>query len=257
MYPDEKKDETTTETVSNAAESGEEQDGPEGLDASGLPDEDMELSPEDMAAAEDYENDRVAELEAEIAELKDKLLRTLAESENVRRRAERDREDASKYAIANFAREMLSVSDNLRRALDSLGDDARSENETLKSLVVGVEMTEREMLNAFGRIGIKPIAAKGKKFDHNFHEAMFEIEDKEKPSGTVIQEVQTGYMLNDRLLRPAKVGISKGGATARPDDAVKDDEPNPDNTTKELSKAYEKQADQKASPSGSSLDEEL
>ncbi len=253
MTPDEKKDETDN----NPAENGDENDVLPDLEALDMPDENMELSPEDMAAAQDYDNDRIAELEAEIADLKDKLLRTLAESENVRRRAARDREDASKYAIAGFAREMLSVSDNLRRALESVGEDARGENETLESLVVGVEMTEREMLNAFGRIGIKPIVTQGKKFDHNFHEAMFEVEDKDKPSGTIVQEIQAGYMLNDRLLRPAKVGISKGGPVVKRDDAAKGDESQAERKAKELSQAYKKQTDKKASPSGSSLDEEL
>lgn len=151
---------------------------------------------------------------AEASELKDKLLRALAESENVRRRAQRDREDASTYAIANFAREMLKVADNLRRALDSIGDEARRESESVESLVVGIEMTEREMLNAFERVGIKPIQALGKRYDHNFHEAMFDVEDTTQPAGTIVQVLEGGYMLGERLLRPAKVGMAKGGPAA-------------------------------------------
>ena len=160
--------------------------------------------------------ERIAELEAEVADLKDKLLRALAEVENVRRRAEKEREDAAKYAIANFARDMLSVADNLRRALESIDAKTRAGDEAVENLAVGVEMTERLMMNAFERAGIKPIEALDRRFDHNLHEAMFELEDKEKPAGTVVQVMQTGYTLGDRLLRPAKVAVAKGGPKAGP-----------------------------------------
>src|SRR3989338_5033979 len=141
---------------------------------------------ESAAAAGDSANAEVAgKPEAEIAELKDKLLRAMAESENVRRRAERDRENASKFAIAGFAREMLQVNDNLRRALGSVYKDARKESDALENLVVGLELSEREIMNTFERAGIKPIDAVGKKFDPNLHEAMFEIEDGGQPAGTV------------------------------------------------------------------------
>ena len=202
---------------------------------------------------------------AEAAELKDKLLRALAETENVRRRAQRDREDASKYAIANFAREMLKVADNLRRALDSIGDEARRESESVESLVVGIEMTEREMLNAFERAGIKPIEALGQRYDHNLHEAMFDVEDATRPAGTIVQVLEGGYMLGERLLRPAKVGMAKGGpaatgamgaqesqesvATEPADEAAPP--PSVQSTT-----AYEKRPEE-SGPAGTKLDEEL
>lgn len=154
---------------------------------------------------------RLAELEAEAADLRDKLLRALAETENVRRRAQRDREEASKYAISNFAREMVGVADNLRRALEHVAPETRGQDERLDSLAAGVEMTERAMLAAFERFGVKPIEALGKLFDHNLHEAMFEVPDPSQPAGTVVQEMEKGYVLEDRLLRPARVGVAKGG----------------------------------------------
>ncbi len=194
--------------------------------------------------------EREAELEAEVAEIRDKLLRALAETENVRRRAVRDREDAHRFAITGFAREMLTVTDNLRRALDSVPAEARADNEVVDSVVVGVEMTERAMLTAFEKCGIKPIDAMGQKFNHNLHEALFEIEDKDQPAGTVVQVLEAGYVLNDRLLRPAKVGVSKGGPreAAEPD---ADAEAAPESTSK-ASTAYEKPAE-----TGSQLDEKL
>ncbi|MDH5750432.1 MAG: nucleotide exchange factor GrpE, partial [Rhodospirillales bacterium] len=160
---------------------------------------------------EETDQERIIRLEAEVEEQKDKILRTLAEAENVRRRAERDKTDIAKYAIANFAREMLNVADNLRRALDSVDENQRKENEAVETLCIGVEMTEKAMLSAFEQVGIKPVEALGKRFDHNLHQALFEIEDADKPAGTVIQEIQTGYVLDARLLRPSQVGISKGG----------------------------------------------
>jgi molecular chaperone GrpE len=194
--------------------------------------------------------------QTEAVELKDKLLRALAETENVRRRAQRDREDASKYSIANFAREMLKVADNLRRALDSIDEEARSGNETVESLAVGVEMTEREMLNDFERVGIKPIEALGQRYDHNLHEAMFDVEDTTRPVGTIIQVLERGYMLGERLLRPAKVGVAKGGPPATADAETAADEtaaapPPPQSTT-----AYDKRPE-KVDPAGSKLDEKL
>lgn len=198
------------------------------------------------AAAEPDPEARVGALEAEVADLKDKLLRALAEAENVRRRAERDKIEISKYAVAGFAREILPVADNLRRALESMDEGTRKQNEAVETLVVGVEMTERDMLNAFERFRITPIDALGQKFDHNLHEAMFETEDKDQPEGTVVQVLQTGYMLNDRLLRPAKVGVSKGGPQAAP-------EAKP--ALKGPAAAYEKQAEQQGDATGSKIDE--
>lgn len=149
---------------------------------------------------------------AEVAEYKDKALRAVAEMENYRRRADKEREDVAKYAIANFAREMLPVADNLRRALDSQPTTDGDAAPLLKAFVAGVELTERELLAAFERFGIKKIAPLGEKFDHNFHQAMFELEDLSQPPGIVVQVMQPGYVLKDRLLRPALVAVSKGGA---------------------------------------------
>jgi molecular chaperone GrpE len=151
---------------------------------------------------------RVAALETELAEQKDRLLRALAETENVRRRAQREREDASKYAVAGFAKELLSVADNLRRALDSL-PEAEAKDERTRSLLAGVEATERELLNIFERHGIRRIDPSGERFDHNFHQAIFEAERPGKPAGVVIEVLQPGYVLHDRLLRPAMVGVAK------------------------------------------------
>lgn len=159
---------------------------------------------------------RIAELEAQVAEANDRTLRALAEAENVRRRAERDKQDASKYAIASFAREILSVGDNLRRALDSIDAEARKSSEAVETLVTGVEMTERDLISALERSGITRIDPLGQRFDSNAHEALFEIPDESKPQGTVAQVIEVGYILNDRLLRPAKVGVTKGGPKPEP-----------------------------------------
>jgi molecular chaperone GrpE len=153
---------------------------------------------------------RVTELEAELADHKDRLLRALAETENVRRRAQREREDASKYALAGFAKDLLSAADNLRRALESL-PEAEAKDERTRSLLAGVAATERELLGVFERHGIRRIDPKGERFDHNLHQAIFEAERPDQPSGSVIEVLQPGYVLHDRLLRPAMVGVAKGG----------------------------------------------
>ena len=157
---------------------------------------------------------RIAELEAELAAAKDQMLRALAEAENTRRRAERDRQEATKYGAVGIARDLLSVSDNLRRALEALPEDARDSEGWARDLITGVELIEREFLDAFGKHGVVKMEPLGQPFDHNFHQAMFEMEDLEKPSGTVVQQMQPGYRLHDRLLRAAMVGVSKGGPKA-------------------------------------------
>ncbi|MFP6744042.1 MAG: nucleotide exchange factor GrpE, partial [Alphaproteobacteria bacterium] len=159
-------------------------------------------------AAEESTEDEVERLADEVAELNDKLLRAVAETENLRRRTTREREETSKYAVTGFARDLLSVADNLRRALDSLSDEIRGD-EALGGLISGVEMTERELLNAFERHGIKCIDPEGEKFDHNFHQAMFEVESTGQPAGTIVQVMEPGYVIAERLLRPAMVGIAK------------------------------------------------
>lgn len=161
------------------------------------------------AEAEAEEAGEVARLQAEVDDLKDQLLRALAETENVRRRGERERQDAAKYAVAPLAKDLLGVADNLRRAVESAPAKEEVADETLKTLLTGVEMTERELSEVFRRYGIEPIEALGRKFDPHRHEAMFEVPDSGQPAGTVVQVLQTGYMLHDRLLRPARVGVAK------------------------------------------------
>ena len=161
------------------------------------------------------EPDPIEVLKAENAELKDKFLRLAAEMDNLRRRTERDVKDAKTYSVAAFARDMLSVSDNLRRGLEAVPAEARASGEAgLMALVEGVEMTERAMLAALERHGVKKLEPAGQKFDPHFHQAMFEVPNTELPNNTVIQVVQDGYVIGDRVLRPAMVGVSKGGPKA-------------------------------------------
>ena len=152
-------------------------------------------------------------LRAENAELKDRVLRTHAEMENLRKRTERDVADTRSYAIAGFARDMLSATDALSRALLVLPAEARESGDaTTKSLIEGIEMTEREMQRLLAKHGVKPIEAEGQKFDPHKHQAMFEVPDSSRPEGTVVQVVQTGFAIGERVLRPAMVGVAKGGA---------------------------------------------
>ena len=153
--------------------------------------------------------DALAASQAEAAALKDQLLRALAEAENVRRRAQRDREEAGKYAITAFARELVGVADNLQRAIAAIPAEALANDEALKNLATGVEMTERQLLSAFERFHLRRIEPLGEKFDSNLHQAMFELPAPGQPSGTVVQVLQPGYVLHDRLIRPAMVGVAK------------------------------------------------
>ncbi len=150
----------------------------------------------------------------EVREMKEQLLRAVAEAENVRKRAKREVEDAAKYSIASFARDLISVLENLQRASESIPPEARSENEMLKTLGEGVDLTLKELLNTFEKHGITRINPLGEKFDHNLHQAVVQIEDPSHPPGTVVQVMQSGYVLNDRLLRPAMVGVAKAPANA-------------------------------------------
>ena len=145
----------------------------------------------------------------EAAQLKDQLLRALAETENVRRRAQREREDAGKYAIANFARDVLQVSDNLHRALEAIPAAALAEDEALRNLHEGVSATERQLAAALERQAVKRVWPLGEKFDANLHQAMVEIPTADQLPGTVVQVMQAGYVIHDRLLRPALVGVAK------------------------------------------------
>ena len=166
------------------------------------------------AAADTDLAEQLARAEAEVARLKDDYLRALAETENVRRRGVRDREEASQYAVAGFARDMLAVADNLHRALASVDGDARAADPALDALMSGVEMTERELASALERHGVKRIEAEGQPFDPHFHEALFEIPNVDVPNSTVLQVLSQGYTLNERILRPARVGVSRGGPKA-------------------------------------------
>lgn len=149
-------------------------------------------------------------LEAEVAELKDQLLRAVAEMENIRRRAAREKLEASKYAIASLARDLLAVPDTLDRAVASIPQDVRAQD-GVASLIEGMELTQRQLLGIFERHGVKPIHPMGEKFDPNFHQAMFEAPDTGQADGTIVQILQAGYVIGDRLLRPAMVGVAKGG----------------------------------------------
>lgn len=156
--------------------------------------------------------------EAQIAKLTDQLLRALAEAENMRRRSQREIEDARKYAVANFARDVLTVADNLRRALDAVPDDAAA-SEDLKALSEGVSLTERELLAMMERHGIRKVNPMGEKFDPNLHQAMFEADTPGTDPGTVIEVAQAGFVIGERLLRPAMVGVAKKPPKAAPADA--------------------------------------
>ena len=163
------------------------------------------------------EGEEVAALRAEVAELKNKLLRSLAEMENLRRRTEREIVDARQYAVANFARDMLTVSDNLRRAIDAVPKELRDGSDpALSALIEGVEVTERGLQQSLAKFGVRRIETKGQRFDPGMHQAMFEVETGDVPPGAVAEEVQAGYAIGERVLRPALVGIAKRGATPQP-----------------------------------------
>lgn len=190
--------------------------------------EDNKLTPEaandtapDMqsdTATDAADADPVETLRTENAELRDRLLRSVADMENLRKRTEREIGDTRSYAIAGFARDMLTATDSLSRALMMLPHEAReAADATTKSLIEGIEMTEREMQRLLAKHGVKPIEAEGQKFDPHKHQAMFEVPDPTRPEGTVVQVVQAGFAIGDRVLRPAMVGIAKGGgATGQP-----------------------------------------
>lgn len=169
------------------------------------------------------EVDPVEALRTENAELRDRLLRTVAEMENLRKRTERDVADTRSYAIAGFARDMLSATDALSRALLVLPAEARDSGDaTVTSLIEGIEMTEREMQRLLAKHGVRPIEAEGQKFDPHRHQAMFEVPDPSRPEGTVVQVVQAGFAIGDRVLRPAMVGVAKGGPSHAPADEAVD-----------------------------------
>ncbi|QOZ06214.1 nucleotide exchange factor GrpE [Bradyrhizobium sp. CCBAU 51765] len=166
---------------------------------------------------DDPEPGSVEALQKEAAEARDRMLRTLAEMENLRKRTTKEVADARLYGITGFARDVLDIADNLQRALDAVPAEARAAADPgLTSLIEGVELTERSLLNALEKHGVKKFDPQGQKFDPNFQQAMFEVPDASVPSGTVVQVVQAGYTIGERVLRPALVGVAKGGAKAAP-----------------------------------------
>lgn len=194
-------------------------------DSKPAPEAANDTAPEVKAeAAEAAAPDPVETLKAENSELRDRLLRSAADMENLRKRTEREIGDTRSYAIAGFARDMLTATDSLSRALMMLPHEAReAADATTKSLIEGIEMTEREMQRLLAKHGVKPIEAEGQKFDPHKHQAMFEVPDPTRPEGTVVQVVQTGFAIGDRVLRPAMVGIAKGGgATGQPAEGTVD-----------------------------------
>ena len=166
---------------------------------------------------DDPEEGSVEALTKEAAEARDKMLRTLAEMENLRKRTAKEVADARSYGITGFARDILDIADNLQRALDAVPAELKaSADPALKSFIEGVELTERSLLNTLEKNGVKKFDPSGEKFNPNFQQAMYEVPDTSVPSGTVVQVVQAGFMIGERVLRPALVGVSKGGAKAAP-----------------------------------------
>jgi molecular chaperone GrpE len=176
------------------------------------------LAPTENSAELEQMRAVIKGLQDELDKMKDQALRALAEAENARKRAVKEREDAQRFAITSFAKDLLSVADNLRRALDAIPAEAMTADPHLKNLNDGVEATEREMLKGFEKAGIKKIYPMDEPFNPNFHEVMFEAPGTGKPAGTVVQVMEAGYVLNDRLLRPARVAVAKdeGQGDGRP-----------------------------------------
>ncbi|MBO6783217.1 MAG: nucleotide exchange factor GrpE [Alphaproteobacteria bacterium] len=176
----------------------------------------------DPGAAVAGADDRTAELEAQVAELRDQLLRAMAETENMRKRSERHVQDAHKFAVTGFARDILQVADNLERALDAVPEERRDEHELLGVLAEGVKAVQASFFQVMEANHIKRLDPMGEAFDPNMHEAMFEVPGTDLPNGTVAQVIQPGYQLHDRLLRPARVGVAKsaGGESGADDGKV-------------------------------------
>jgi molecular chaperone GrpE len=198
--------------------------GPDADAAEAYATEAQEAETQAETEAEGGETDALEALKSENADLRDRFLRLAADMDNLRRRTEREIKDAKSYAMTGFARDMLSVSDNLRRAIESLPEDARAgADAAVTALIEGVEMTERGMLSTMERHGIRKIEPVGQKFDPNFHQAMFEVPNPDVANNTVVQVVQAGYAIGERVLRPAMVGVAKGGpkAESAAEDAAK------------------------------------
>ena len=178
---------------------------------------DLKAEPQDVNAGPDLEVG--ADLEALLAEntdMRDRLLRTMADMENLRQRTEREKADTARYAISNFARDVLTIGDNLKRVIDHVPAAAAGQDPALKGFLDGVALTERELLNMLERHGVTPIEPLGQRFDPNSQQAMYEVPNTDVPDGTVVEVMQAGYMIGDRCLRPAMVAVAKGGAKPAP-----------------------------------------
>lgn len=190
-------------------------DNPSPDDAAQQPERPDQPAPGDQAAAV------IQEIGKENAELRDRLLRTLAEMENLRKRTEREVADARSYGISAFARDILGVADSMHRALEALDAELRENaNDSIRALLDGVELTERALMSALEKHGVKRFEPAGQKFDPNRHQAMYEMDDPSVPAGTVVQVMQAGYSIGERVLRPALVAVSKGGPKAAPQAAA-------------------------------------
>lgn len=194
-------------TEENNANQGAEEENPSG-GADAAPDD--QAAAQQPGAGEPSADERVQQMAAEIAELKDRSLRALADAENTRRRSQRELNDARKYAASGIIKDLLNVSDNLQRALESVPGELRDGDEQVKNLVVGVEMVAKDLLSAFEKHGVKKIEPLGEPFNHEFHQAMYEVPNSGKPNGTIVEMLQPGYVMHDRLIRPAMVAVAKG-----------------------------------------------
>ena len=175
-----------------------------------------DAAPQDVAPLTPEE--KIEALETELAKQKEQVLRQLAETENARRRAQREREDTIRYGASALAKDLLNVADNLQRALQSVPSEARESDDVIKNLVIGIEMTEKELLSAMQKQGVEKIEPLGEKFSYDKHQAMFEVPDTGKPAGTIVELMQPGYIMHERLLRPAMVGVAKGDPETPPGD---------------------------------------
>ena len=180
----------------------------EAVDEATIQEDCTEFQDDDTIETDEPEN-REEELELKISELKDQLLRAVADSENIRKRSEREKEQTRRFGIANFAKDLLSIADNLGRALDAAPKNEDIKDDAIKNFVIGIQMTEQELQKAFDNNNIRKIDPIGEKFDYNFHQAMFEVEETDQEPGVVVQVLQPGYAIDDRILRPAMVGVSK------------------------------------------------
>ena len=181
--------------------------------------EDQAKSSPEKAENPDVSAELAGDLEgllSENADMRDKLLRTMADMENLRRRTEREKEDTARYAISNFARDVLTVGDNLRRVMEHVPADAAAQDPALKSFLEGVELTERELLKVMEKHGVTKLEPLGQRFDPNQQQAMYEVPTTDVPEGTVVEVMQAGYTIGDRVLRPALVAVSKGGPKPAP-----------------------------------------